>query len=59
MVLYDYQYHYFGIIVSIYMFFFYFVKGVVLDTKDKDKGQLTAHILMIKTAVLMLYPTYA
>ncbi len=41
------------------MLFFYFLKGVVLDCKGKDKGELIAHILLLKTPVLMLYPTYA
>lgn len=59
LVIYDFKYHYFGIFVSIYLFFFYLAKGVVLDTQDKDKGQIIAHILLIKTPVLMLYPTYA
>lgn len=58
MLIFDYKYHYFGVCVAVYLFFFYFVKGVVLDTRDKDKGQLTAHILLLKTPVLMLYPTY-
>ena len=59
MVIFSYHYHYFGIIVAIYMLFFYFIKGVVLDCKGKDKGEIIAHILLLKTPVLMLYPTYA
>jgi len=35
------------------------VKGVVLDGKGTDKGELLAHILLLKSPVLMLYPTYA
>lgn len=59
LVLFDFKYHYFGMIVSIYLLIFYFVKGVVLDGRGKDKGELIAHILLLKTPVLMLYPTYA
>ena len=57
--IFDYNYHYFGIVMAIYLFVFYFAKGVVIDVKGKDKGQLIAHILLLKTPVLMLYPTYA
>lgn len=45
--------------VAIYLLVFYLVKGVVLDVKGRDKGELIAHILLLKTPVLMLYPTYA
>jgi hypothetical protein len=45
--------------MAVFLFFFYFVKGVVVDVKGKDKGQLIAHILLLKTPILMIYPTYA
>jgi len=35
------------------------VKGVVLDPKGADKGELTGHLLLLKTPALMLYPAYA
>lgn len=57
--LYDNSYHYFGIIVTLYLLIFYIVKGVSLDPKGKDKGQLIAHVLFMKAPVLALYPTYA
>jgi hypothetical protein len=41
------------------MLIFYFVKGVVVDPNGKDKGQLTSHILFLKTPALMLYPSFA
>ena len=59
MVIFDYKYHYFGIGIAIFLFVFYFLKAVVVDKKGKDKGQLIAHILLLKTPVLMLYPTFA
>ena len=59
MVIFDYKYHYFGIGIAIFLFVIYFLKAVVVDTKGKDKGQLIAHILLLKTPVLMLYPTFA
>jgi hypothetical protein len=55
----QFNYHYFGISMAVFLFFFYFVKGVVVDVKGKDKGQLIAHILLLKTPILMIYPTYA
>ena len=59
MVVFSYNYHFFGMAVAVYLLVFYFVKGVVLDSKGRDKGELAAHILLLKTPVLMLYPTYA
>ena len=59
MVIFDYKCHYFGIGIAIFLFVFYFLKAVVVDKKGKDKGQLIAHILLLKTPVLMLYPTFA
>lgn len=57
--LYDYKYHYFGICVTFILLVLFMVKGVVLDPNGKDKGQIIAHILLLKTPVLALYPTYA
>ena len=58
LVVYDYKFHYVGIVISVYLIIFNLLKGVVLDPNGKDKGQLTAHILFLKTPALMLYPTF-
>lgn len=54
----SYYYNFFGLLLCIYLFCFYFVKGVVLDPHGKDKGQLVPHVLLYKTAVLAVYPVY-
>ena len=44
--------------MTFYLLIFYLVKGVVVDSKGKDKGELIAHILLLKTPAFMLYPTF-
>ena len=57
--LHDHYYHLFGIVVTVYMVFFYFIKVVFVSPFAADKGQLIAHILLMKTPALMVYPSYA
>ena len=57
--LYNHFFYIFGIVVTIYMFAFYFVKSVIIEPRGRDKGELIAHILLLKTPVLMVYPSYA
>ena len=52
-------YFIFGLLVTIYMFGFYFVKVVFLDPDNQDKGQMIAHVFFLKTPALMVYPSYA
>jgi hypothetical protein len=52
-------FHVFGIVVTIYIFIFYLFKAVVINPHGRDKGELIAHILLLKTPVLMVYPSYA
>ena len=55
----DYYYHYFGYAVCLYMFVFYFAKSTIIYPEGRDKGQIIAHILFVKTPVFMVYPSYA
>ena len=53
------QYYYvFGLLVTLYILFFYLIKAACVTPFAFDKGQLIAHILFLKTPVLMVYPTY-
>lgn len=54
----QYYYHFFGIILTAYVLVFYFIKAVVVDPEGRDKGQLIAHLLLVKSIVLMVYPAY-
>ena len=56
---YGFGYHYFGVCVAVLLLALCAVKGAVLDPNGSDKGQIAAHILLLKTPVLALYPTYA
>ena len=57
--LHSHFYYLFGIMVTIYIIIFYFLKAVVINPNGRDKGQLIAHILFMKTPALMIYPSYA
>ena len=52
-------YHLFGWFSAGFLAIFYFIKGVVIIPQGKDKGQLIAHILLLKTPVFAVYPTYS
>ena len=56
---YDNYYYIFGLLVTLYMFVFYFIKVVFIDPENNDKGQMIAHVLLTKTPALMVYPSYA
>ena len=55
----NYNFHYFGELLCIYLFIFYFFKAVVIHPNGRDKGQLIAHLLLLKTPALAVYPSYA
>jgi hypothetical protein len=55
----SYPYHFFGYFLCLYLLVFYFFKGVVLDSKNWDKGQIMAHVLLLKAPALAVYPSYA
>ena len=52
-------FHFFGWFVVIYIILFYFIRGVIVTPKCKDKGQIIAHILFLKTPALILFPSYS
>ena len=52
-------YHFFGWFIVIFLTIFYFLKGVVIASEYKDKGELIAHVLLTKTVVLITYPAYS
>ena len=53
----DYYYHFFGWAIIICLFLFFLIVGVIIDPKRKDKGQIIPHVLFLKTAALMVYPS--
>jgi hypothetical protein len=55
----SYYYHFFGAFLTAYVLVFYFIKAVVVDPIGQDKGQLVPHLLLLKTPVLIVYPSYA
>ena len=54
----SYYYHLFGWFIVGYLFIFYLLKAVVFDACGQDKGEIIAHVLFLKTVVLMVYPPY-
>lgn len=54
----NYSYHVFGIIIVAILFFKYLIKSLFTVPKSVDQGQITSHILALKTGVLILFPTY-
>lgn len=54
-----FYYHIFGIVVTVYMFLFYLARSLWWNPRGKDRGELAAHVLLVKSAALMVYPSYA
>lgn len=57
--LHSHYYYIFGTAVTLYLFVLYLLKGVVVDPAGQDKGEVMAHVFLLKTAVLSVYPSYA
>ena len=53
----NYYYHFFGWAITSCLFIFFLIVGVFIDPERRDKGQIIAHILFLKTAALMVYPS--
>jgi hypothetical protein len=55
----NYPYHFFGYFLCLCLFLFFFLKGVVLDSKGHDKGEIMAHLIILRAPALTVYPSYA
>ena len=53
----NYYYHFFGWAIIVCLFVFFLIVGVIIAPERRDKGQIIAHILFLKTAALMIYPS--